>query len=505
MGFWKDLSTNIGILSKQALPGSPVGNQEVGLAQLNYSGAQDPNDRQAIFPAWFFSQRLGQPRQVDTQKIRKLAQSPWAFMVLSTFKKQIYTTEWKITKTDEDEEGDRSEDIKKITDFLNNINPNGQTINDLNSESVTDIGEIDAGVWNYVYTSDSYTIGDLPLYDAWGKVIGTEVGLVLKPLGQREIVQVKSVDGASMLKQVDIHKNLLNFWQYSFKHPRQNPTRFEKEEISYMIMNSKSYSIYGFSPMQSVQQVIELLIQGTRYNKDLYTNNAIPDVLVSLPKLPGPGLKKLKREWNRSYKGKPHQVGFINWAIENFHKLTDSNRDLEWLDGQKWYKKLVFGVYGVSPTEAGFFENSNKSNDDGQERVTVRNAVKPYLALFEHVITSRLITEILQREDHGLQFEYMPKDHTLEKIEFEQDMQELDHGTLTINEFRRKKGREKAEWGDDPLRRPFDPATSFTNFGGPMPGAPSNSNNPNEPKGPKSPDPNKMFRKKFEAFLNDSK
>jgi HK97 family phage portal protein len=510
MGLFKNAKE---LVSKYITTNTPVGNQEVGLARLGTSNIEDKG-REAVFPQWFFSSRLGQPRQVDTQKIRKFAQSAWVQMVLNTFKKQVYNTEWDIIAEDENDETDRTEDIKKIKQFLNNINQNGQTIDDINSETITDIAEIDGGAWNLIYSSNSYDIGEVPLYDAWGRVIGSETGVILKPLGQRELVAVKSVDGATMLKQIDMYKNLLNYWQYSFKHPRQNPTRFEKDEIVYHIMNNRPYSVYGFSPVQAIQQVLELLIQGTRYNKDLYTNNAIPDLVVSMPKIPPEDLKKIKRKWYENYKGRPHPVAFINWAIEAFHKLNDTNRDLEWLDGQKWYFKIVFAVFGVSPTEAGFFENSNRSNDEGQERVTVRNAVKPYFKKFEQSITRRLITEILQTEDHGLKFVYKAKDHTLEKIEFEQDIQELDHGTLTINEFRIKKGREPVEWGDDPLRRPFDPATSFTNFGD-FGGNP-NQNNPNSKDNnkPKLEDMNEdekkalkseLYKKGIEGFLNDSK
>ena len=493
------------ITEKRITSFTPMGNQEVGLAQVNYNGEEDLG-REAIYPQWFFSSRLGQPRQVDTEKIRTLARSAWVQMVLNTFKKQVYNTEWAILPTDPDEAVEsRKNDIKTVTDFLNKINTNDQTIDDVNSEMITDIAEIDAGCWNLVYTNESYDIGTIDVYDAWGRVIGTEQGLVLKPLGQRELSAVKTVDGASMLKQVDIHKNLIQYWQYSFKHPRQNPTRFEKDEIVYNIMNNRSYSVYGFSPVQAIQQVLELLIQGTRYNKDLYTNNAIPDLLVSLPKLPKEQLAKLKRSWNDKYKGKPHQVGFINWAVDAFHKLADSNRDLEWLDGQQWYFKIVFGVFGVSPTEAGFFENANKSNDEGQERVTVRNAVKPYFKKAEISVTNRLITEILQREDHGLKFEYQPKDHTLEKIEFEQDMQELDHGALTINEYRKKKGMDDVEWGDDPLRRPFS-EESFMNFGGD--GQQPQEQNPKlEDLSPKQQQKMKklLYKKEFEGYLNDHK
>lgn len=488
MAIMRSIIRNIGQLSKQIGTSVPISNTEVGLF---YSTQQSPMDREAIYPEWFFSSRLGQPRRVDTQKLRDLAKSPWVQMVINTFKKQIQSIPWEIVPDDEENETDRSADIKIVTEFLKSVNDNQQDINDLNAESITDIAEIDAGVFNYVYSNDSYVIGNIPVYNEWGQIIAYEQGLVLKPIGQRKLMKIKTVDGSSMLKQVDIHKNLLQYWQYSFKHPRQNPTRFDKEEIEYVMMNPRSYNVYGFAPTEAIQQVLELLIQGTRYNKDLYTNNAIPDILISLPKLPKDQLRLLKRTWNNEYKGKPHQVGFINWMIDKITKLTDNNRDLEWLDGQKWYFRLVFGIYGVSPEEAGFTEDSNRATGANQERVTIRNALKPYLNKYEKLHTRKTISEILGRTDHGLKFKFFPKDHEVEKIEFEQDMQEIDHKTLTINEFRKKKGREPVEWGDEPVQ----PVNPFDSFGNPV-----DMNNPKDQE-----DKNKIFRKKFEVFLNDSK
>jgi len=182
-------------------------------------------------------------------------------------------------------------------------------------------------------------------------------------------------------------------------------------------------------------------------------------------------------------------VGFINWSIENFHKLIESNRDLEWLEGQKWYFKLVFAVFGVSPTESGFFENSNKSNDEGQARVTVRNAIKPYLQLLENQHTTRTITEILQDENHGLKFKFLPKDHVQEQIEFEQQMIEIDHGALTVNEYRQFKGKDPVEWGDEQPNK----APDFLGAGG----------FGEEDKQIEQKQLN--FRKRFERFMNDRK
>lgn len=493
MDFFRRLINNTGtLLSAVGKHTQLSGKDDDSISISGVSFSQDELDgKQAIFPQWFFSARLGQPRQVDTQKIRTYAKSVWVQMVLNTFKKQIYSLDWEIVPIDDKDETDYSEKIKIVTDFLNNINKNGDMVNDLDSEIITDLGEIDAATYNYVFSGDSYDIGPVPIYDYAGNITAYETGLVLKEFGKRTLTQVKTADGGSFLKQIDIHKDLLRYYQYSFKHPRQNPTSFDKAEISYLMLNRKSYSVYGYSPVQALQQVLELLIQGTRYNKDIFKNNAIPDLLVSIPKLSVDNLAKLKRLWNNEYKGKPHQIGFINFPIENVHKLAESNRDLEWLDGQKWYFKLVFAVFGVSPTEAGFFENSNKGNDEGQERVTVRNALRPYLKPMERDHTTRMIPEILQEEKPGIMFRYKLVDSVKEKTEFDQNVKEMELGSMTINEFRKMKGKDPVDWGDEPIKQ-------SNPFGDNMFGD-NNKDNPNQ----NGDDKQNKYKKSFERFLND--
>jgi HK97 family phage portal protein len=416
----------------------------------------DLQGKQAVYPAWFFSATYGQPRGIDINELRTFSKSSWVQMVLTTIKKEVSNIPWEVVNADEEDKTDYSEQIKTVTDFLNNINLNNDTIEDINSELVTDIGEIDAGVLNLVYSNDSYEMGKYPIYDATGKIVGGYPMPILKEFGKRQLVAVKTADGGSMLKQVDLHKNILGYYQYSFKSPVQNPTPFQREEIVYLSLNKRPYSIYGFSPIESVQQVLELLIQGTRWNKDFFKNGAIPDILVSLPKLDTEELKKLRRIWDNQFKGKPHPVGFINWAIDQVVKLNNTNKDMEWLEGQKWYYHLVFACCGVSPSEAGFFESSNQATDENQSRVTIRNAVKPYMKILERAINQRIIKEILQEENPKIKFKYFPKDHAEEKIEFEQNMKKLENGVMTINEYRALEGKDSVEWGDEPLRRPID-------------------------------------------------
>ena len=500
MGFLDKLKDNISSYGKK------VSSSTSTVFDVFRAGPTNENlGKQAIYPQWFFSARLGQPRNLNTTEIRTFSKSCWVQMVLNTIKKEVSNITHEIVKVDDDDETDYTEEITKINDFFDNINPNKQTIDDINSEVITDIGEIDAGVWNLIYTVDSYTMDLLPIYDSFGRQTGTLPYPMLKPFGQREVAAVKSTDGASFLKQVDIHKNILMYYQYSFKNPQANPTPFEREEIIYFMMNKRSYSTYGFSPVQSIQQVLELLIQGTRWNKDFFKNNAIPDFLVSVPKVPPNDLKKLKRIWNNNFKAKPHPVGFVNYEIGHFMKLSQNNRDMEWLDGQKWYYHLVFGAFGVSPSEAGFFESSNQATDENQARVTVRNAIKPHLKMLEQAINSRLIPEILQQEKPGIMFKFFPKDHVEEKVEFDQNMQMLNNGVITINEYRKQQGKETVEWGDEPLRRPIDKDFMFNTF----PGSGSKNetdpeDDPKDPKAEKEEETKRLnFTKSFEVYMEN--
>ena len=487
MGFFRKFTGNSAYFLKKAhtklFPNSPFSAGVIGVEMPeNNEGVPE---KQAIYSGWLFSARLGQPRGVDIAQIRQFSKTYPVQMVMNTFKKRIYTTKCDILLDDDHQDEDLesyAEDIKKIKLRLKNMDNEDHTISDLISESITDIGTIDASGWNLVYSADSYTEGEVPIYGQFGVQTGTEPGYVLKPFGQRTLVKVRTIDGGTILKDVDMHKNLLHYWQYSFLHPFGAPLRFERDEIIYMDMNKVSYSVYGFGPVQAIQQVLEILIQGTRHNKDLFKNNAIPDAIVSLPDLKLDELKRLKRMFVNDSRGKTHEIKFVNWPMEAMKVLTISNKDLQWLEGQKFYTEIVFGIYNVSPKECGFFkEGGLASSDDGQKNITVMNALNPYFKLYE-TASLKLFKEILQKET-PLILKFQLKDSAAEKTEHEQNRDDLDRGALTVNEYRRTKGRPDVEWGDEPLKRPFNPETDFTNFA-------ENPNKPQPEDKPEDPKPN---------------
>ena len=402
-----------------------------------------------VHPEWFFTAKLGQPRNINIQEIRRFAKSPWVQMVLSTIKKEISIIPWDVVNAEEDDEQIYEEQTKVVKDFLNKINSDYDTILDISNMVLTDIGEIDSGVWVKVYDSTSYDFKEVARLDEFGLPDGTQKRLVLKPFGQRKLLELRIADSATFLKQIDIYRRIQGYYQYSFKSPSKIPIYFEPDEVVYFIMNKRPQSIYGFSPVQSIQQVLETLMQSTRYNKEFFTRNAMPDGIISLLDANPDSMKKFKESWMANYKGQPHKLAFQNTDAK-FTTFGPNQRDMEWLEGQKWYFHLVFGVFGVSPVEAGFHENVNQGNQAGQERVTVKNAIKPFIQLLENHINRHVINELLQDDKPPIKFKFSPKDHSEEQIQFEQQMKEIDVGAMTVNEYRSLKGLDPVDWGDEP-------------------------------------------------------
>jgi len=410
----------------------------------------DLKNKLPVNPDWLLSPIYGQPRKANVVELRNFSQSSWVQMVLNTIKREISIIPFELRNVDKDDTNTYDKEKKLVEEFFFNINSNGEGLYDMLQAVINDIGEIDAGIWVKVFSQDSYERSVVETHDALGNVSGTEERLVLKPIGKRKLKELWYGDGGTFLKQTDPYRRLKGYYQYSFKKPLAAPKYFEPDEVCYFMMNRRSYSTYGFSPLQSVQQVVELLIQSTRWNKDFFKNNAIPDGLMTLPNISKEGLDKFKEGWNKQVKGKPHKFVFHNVAGAEFKSFMTNARDLEFLDGQKWFFHLIFGAYGLSPVEAGFHENVNQGNQAGQERVTVRNALRPYLKLFERHLYKSILTDLLGVEKPPFKLEFVPEDHAQEKIGFDNDMVEIDKGSLTINEYRISRGRDIVSWGDAP-------------------------------------------------------
>jgi len=394
----------------------PVVEKEIRVFNASETGIVNSNS--PYITSWFYTTKLGLPRNVDIAKVRNYAKNPYVQMVVNTILKQAKTTNWDVINSDEEDETDYTKDIEEVKKVLNFPNRSGDGFWDVFGPFLRDVLEIDSGV-------------------------------IWKCRSGGKLKELFVYDGSQFLFDIDEHAIIKGFYQYSYRSPNNTPLYYETKDLLYGQMNRSTESYpYGFSPLQSVMQEVEVMIQSTRYNKEFFENNAMPNAIVRT-KMDENQLQRFKSYWQNEMRGKAHKIAFMNSDEVDFVEMSTKLKDMEWLEGQKWYFRTIFAAYGLSPQESGFYENSNRSTSESQERVSVRNAIRPYYELIENQINHEIIPEIIGHDK--VKFVFFPEDKAEEKIEHDQNMALLDRNVITINEFRRGQGYEPVEWGDEPF------------------------------------------------------
>ena len=118
--------------------------------------AYGPTDtgRRAIVPEWYWYAPYGQPRNVDIDKIRELARTPFVDLCVTTIVDEFAATPWHVVPKDKMKFDQKHIDI--LNEFLNKPNQNKETLADIMRQWGRDILTIDAGVIVKVFTEDSY-------------------------------------------------------------------------------------------------------------------------------------------------------------------------------------------------------------------------------------------------------------------------------------------------------------------------------------------------------------
>lgn len=428
----------------------------VGVTGFNAGNDPDQTEeaKLPVSPVWFVNCPYGQPRGVNILEVRQFAASCWVQMITRYIARRFYTTPFSFVNVDEEDENPYEAERKTALDFFTKLNANGETVIESLIPTLTDLTEIDAGVLIKRYSVDSYADQTAQFVDETGKLTGdTQTMRLLKPLGQRTLNELWYGDGSTFLKQLTIHRQLMGYFQYSWKYPMAQPVFFEKDEVSYWSMAPSSYRGYGFSPLQTVLQVVEVLIQSTRWNKDFFKNNAIPSGIVGLEGVSDKDIDKIQRKWQAEFKGKPHKL-FIQNGKATYQPLLLSAREMEWLDGQQWYMHLIFGAYGISPEECGYTDAAHgKSVQEGQQQVSAKNGIEPFFKYAEMRILNDVLPDVLQLPKSPIKLVWDHQDTEKQTRDHTQSMDKIDKHVYTINEVRAKEGLDPVEWGDEPMQK----------------------------------------------------
>jgi len=461
----KNLKNLFGLISEKTVPPIDSINEETREGKPK-----------AYIPNFFYKPPFGYPRFVDLTLLRRLAASPFVDMCINTIVDNISAIPWDIVPKEESDE--ITEEVQKKIDhvksFFDNPNTNKESWEKIQRVFVRDILEIDSGVINKIFNlkeemveivaRDGATFTKNP--DLYGFITDRDDLLLDYSIGGIASFTTPEIDKLNeaatamepgWINEDDVRERAAYF-QYGWISGAR-PVPFGKKEIVWLERNPRSDSVYGRSPVEILAESIQTLIYAIEHNLDYFRDNSIPPGVLGLEGSDSNGIAAFKEQWEEQQKIKDssgkwkklfHKLPIVG-HMPKFEKMGFTNAELQLIEGQKWWSKMVWACFGVTPTELGYTEDAKgMANQIVQSEVFRKRAINPILRLIEYHINSEIISEFGYDD---IKYTYLVFDVEEETKKANLHKLQIDNGTRTVNEIRKSEGLDEVEWGDDDPKR----------------------------------------------------
>lgn len=462
---WKSI---FGIKEVKAVPSG------VAFSDTEPRGAID----KAHFPNFLVRPPFGWPKLKDVNTIRRLASTPAAAMIINAIIDETVSTPWDIVPLEKDTEESSvtQAHIDQVKMFFDNPNTSKESFDHIQRLLIRDILELDGGV------------------------------IVKEFNASEEMVEMKSVDSAGFLKNPDIYNKIQNrddliiesfvdtqFTTFGQAAESRTSTTFEvvntpragglsvadaktraayfqfgystgakaipfgKREVVWMEQHPLNWDLYGRSPVENILDVLQTLIHSIRYNLEYFEDNNVPKGIINLPGADEKDINDFRDKWNdlqirvdpisRRFSKIFHRVPIVNSPNLKFERIQFSAQELELIASQAWFSKLVWMMFGASPGDVGFTDDSNRATEVVADRRFKRKTILPLLKILEYHINKEIVSEF---EFDDIEFKFTLFDVEGETKKYELYQLQTATKIRTINEVRKDEGMPEVEWGDGP-------------------------------------------------------
>jgi len=203
----------------------------------------------------------------------------------------------------------------------------------------------------------------------------------------------------------------------------------------------------GLGVVESLADELDADEYAAQWNKVLFFNKGVPEILVSLKGFTRSQLQEFAHEWELKHGTylQARRPGFVNAEVE-VKRLMETMADMDFVNLRKFARDTIISVIGVPPEVAGVLQHSNRATIESAEYFFAKLLEEPRLESFKETVNSQLLPLFPHSEDLRLEYETpVPEDR-----EFELDV--ADRGVrgrfLTVNEARRRIGERPVPDGD---------------------------------------------------------
>jgi len=210
---------------------------------------------------------------------------------------------------------------------------------------------------------------------------------------------------------------------------------FGKREVIYIMQNPRPDSIYGRSPLEVLDEVVQVLVYGVQMHNDFFTNNNMPEGVVQLLGATRDQITQFRMNFENQFRyedtlgiqrKKFYKVPIASQEVK-FTPFQLTSKDMEVLQGQEWWTKLVWMCFGVNASEMGYTESVNKAVGEVQERIAKRKALRPLLQVLSYHINTQLMPEFFAKMGGDIpEYSDVPVEFVFEDYDIEEDKKKHD-------------------------------------------------------------------------------
>jgi hypothetical protein len=246
---------------------------------------------------------------------------------------------------------------------------------------------------------------------------------------------------------------LYGFPRSEFTAPTEIETtdgEFTSDELSYLIKNRRTTSVYGYSPTERALALADIYLRRQQWLRAEYTDGVTPELLMKTDANFGNNpdlLRAYENIFNDELAGQTEQrkrVRLLPTGMEPVQFDGYGERFKDTLDN--YLVHSICGHYGVLPSEIGFSAKGGLGQSGLQEGEAMSGEMlgaNPTVIWLSKMLTN--LSYVYLGMPRELEFKFMPsKRDDAESKARSRDI-ELKNGSITLNELRSESGRSLIE------------------------------------------------------------
>ncbi len=358
--------------------------------------------------------RPGASAGVDPATLRRFAvQYDVARAAINRRKRQLSGLKWDIVAAEEDDKADYSAQTKQLKKQFKSIGGYKVRFREMQDKLVEDLLVLDA----------------MALYKR--PTVGGQL-YSLEPVDAATIVLAVDESGGTPMPPDIAYRQFIRGTEVA---------TFTADEMYYEMMNPRTNTPYGLSPLESLVLGISSALKSDIYNLHLLTEGNIPEGFFGVPPEWTPKqIEEFQKLWDASLAGDTRamsKIKFMPGGSGSGYTPAVKPEDMRYKELQEWLMMRTCMMFEIPPNELGFSMNVNKSNGEVQHDIAIDTGLRPLAEFFQEIFTD-VIQQDLGYEN--LAFKYTGLDVTDEKRDAEVAEIKLRSGQTTVDEVRKERG-----------------------------------------------------------------